>query len=165
MLVGVDPGLTGAIALVDEDRAIGVWDMPIAGAGTHRTVSAPLLADVMDVCLDEANSLIHVLSERYSRLSVAIEKVHAMPAQGVSSTFRFGQSLGVVEGILGAKRMPVKYVTPNKWKRYWNLIGKDKDAARARALEVYPEMADRLKRRSDCGRADALLIAGYADSL
>lgn len=165
MRIGIDPGLSGAIALVDGDRALGVWDIPTTGEKASRCVSAALLADVIDEVLDEALALIPVLSgASQGRPTVYLEKVGAMPGQGVSSMFRFGQSVGVIEGVIGSKGMRLIRTTPGEWKRHWRLIGKDKDAARTLAIDVYPEMAHMLTRKADGNRADALLIAGFGES-
>lgn len=162
MIIGIDPGLTGAIALVDGERALGVWDIPTAGEGASRTVCAPLLADLLGNVLDEAEMRSEGRTEATEgRLPVVMEWVSAMPKQGVSSTFRFGQAVGVLEGVVGAKHWPISRVRPHHWKTFWKLTRKEKDAARALAIDVYPELAHMLTRKKDQGRAEALLIAGF----
>ena len=84
-----------------------------------------------------------------------------MPGQGVSSTFHFGESVGVVLGVLGALQMPIRMVTPAKWKKAAGLLGRDKDAARTMAIQHHPEIADQLTRKKDIGRADAVCIARF----
>ena len=164
MIIGIDPGLTGAIALVDGERGLGVWDIPTTGEKTARCVSGALLADTLGEVMDEARAASEQLSAAVvdGRIPVVIERVSAMPGQGVSGMFRFGQSVGVSEGVVGAMRLPLSRVTPGEWKRHWRLLRKDKDAGRALAIDVYPELAHQLTRKKDGGRADALLIAGYA---
>ena len=83
-----------------------------------------------------------------------------MPGQGVSSMFRFGQTLGRIEGVVALTKVPVHYVSPAKWKRHFGL-GRDKEDARRLAIERYPRIADRLSRKKDEGRAEALLLATY----
>lgn len=90
-----------------------------------------------------------------------IEAVSAMPGQGVSSTFRFGEALGVVLGVLGALQIPVSWASPVRWKKAAGLYGKDKDAARTLALQLHPEAGDMLTRKKDIGRADAICIAHF----
>ena len=94
-------------------------------------------------------------------ISAVIEAVAAMPGQGVSSMFRFGESVGVVLGVLGALQIPLRWVTPQRWKKAAGIVGKDKDAARSLAIQLHPEVAELLKRKEDVGRADAALIARF----
>jgi crossover junction endodeoxyribonuclease RuvC len=152
--IGIDPGLDGALALVLADEAIAVWDMPTVEDGKSRSVNGYLLADI----LAEAAEMVG------ARPSVVIERVSAMPGQGVSSMFNFGRSVGIVEGVVTGAGLPLTRVTPVTWKRRAKLIGKPKDASRAKALELWPEMSGELARKKDCGRADALLIAYYGVS-
>lgn len=148
MYLGIDPGLSGAIAAILPD-GLEFYDMPtfqIKGK-TH---------------LDYAG-LAYIL-RRYAIQSdcmVAIELVGAMPGQGVSSMFKFGQCYGAALATLATLKIPYQTVTPPVWKRTFRLIGEDKDASRARALELFPSAAEHLKRKKDHGRADALLLAEY----
>ncbi len=146
VILGVDPGLTGAIAVLDEGGGfVRVFDMP--------SVSGVVAARLLFLLLGQED-----VSAAY------VEKVSAMPGNGVSGMFRFGRALGAVEGVFGAMAMPMHWVSPGKWKRAYGLIGKDKDASRLLALERWPEAADRLKRKKDHGRAEALLIADWGRS-
>ena len=90
-----------------------------------------------------------------------IEQVHAMPKQGVSSAFGFGRSVGAIEGVVAALYIPTEMVTPQEWKKRAGLLRKPKDAARGLAIRLFPDVADRLARKKDVGRADALLIAHF----
>lgn len=142
LTIGVDPGLTGAIALIDNDgQLLTIYDMP-ALAGD---VSAQLVAGLDDWHLDDFGT-------------VVIEDVHSMPKQGVASSFKFGRSKGVVEGVFAGARRPVRYVSPAKWKNDLRLT-KDKGSCRQRAVELWPAKADLFKRVKDDGRAEAALIA------
>lgn len=144
-VLGVDPGLSGALALLDPDgRLMWVQDMPAVGG----VVSGVVVADIVG---GEGHD---------SYRQAVIEDVHAMPGQGVSSTFRFGRSLGVVEGVITANRWPVAYVTPSKWKKALGLSA-DKGASRRRAMELWPHAADMFVRVKDDGRAEAALIAHW----
>lgn len=145
MIVSIDPGLTGAIAFIDASGA-HVEDMPTMGDGKHRIVDAANLSAMIEVRTPEI---------------AYVERVSAMPGQGVSSMFKFGRSVGVIEGVLGALEIPVVYVTPQSWKKHAGLIGTAKDAARMAAIQRFPRLAEDLKRKKDGGRADALLIGLY----
>lgn len=148
MKIGIDPGLSGAIAYLDEDKIVSIDDMPISAktSGKGNQVNAAVLSQMLsNKLIDEA----------------IVERVHAMPGQGVTSVFGFGRSLGVIEGILAAHSIPVKWVTPQKWKKLCGLIGKDKDASRTLCIEKYPNNMELFKRKKDNGRADAVLIGLY----
>ena len=106
-----------------------------------------------------ATALIDLCAGREA--TAVLEAVSAMPGQGVSSTFHFGESVGVVLGVLGALQIPVRMVTPAKWKKAAGLLGRDKDAARTLAIQLHPEVADQLARKKDTGRADAVGIARF----
>ncbi len=154
MILGCDPGLTGALALTTDDGDfVKIWDMPISAKiyGKGNEVNAYLLADVVDEAIELSG-----LS-----LNAVIERVSAMPGQGVSSMYSFGRSAGALEGVLAARGVGVRFVLPGAWKRHHGLIRKDKDSARTLALGMYPETTELLKRKNDIGRADALLIAAW----
>jgi crossover junction endodeoxyribonuclease RuvC len=143
-VIGIDPGLEGAIAFIGSHDA-QVWDMPVAGAGKTRTVSGRLVAETLfGLRIDAA----------------VVESVHAMPKQGVSSSFRFGMAYGTVLGAIQALSIPIIHVTPAKWKAHFRLRA-DKEMARQRAIELFPSCAARLTRKKDADRAEALLIARW----
>ena len=148
-ILGVDPGLTGALGVVQANRVLACHDMPIeVGTGKRKRVSAA--------------ALVHLLAEivdAYAPSAVALEQVSAMPGQGTSSMFSFGRSLGIVEGVVAALGLGVTYHSPAAWKRRYGLTGRPKDASRAKALELYPKAVPWLKRKKDHGRADAILLA------
>lgn len=151
IILGFDPGQSGAIAAFDGQNITGLLDMPtmprLHGKG-HQV---------------DPYTLTTALLNLYAGLdaTAVIETVSAMPGQGVSSTFHFGESLGVVLGVLGALQIPVRMVTPSKWKKAAGLLGRDKDAARTLAIQLHPEVADQLARKKDVGRADAVCIARF----
>ena len=150
MRIGIDPGISGALALLTDDlKLLEVIDMPAMAQGKHQQVNAAELGKII---------------ERWRRkyegnLTAYLEHVSAMPGQGVSSMFGFGVSYGIVQGVLGALQIPVIMVTPGVWKRRAGLIGKEKDMARTLAQRMYP--AANLARKKDIGRADAILIAHF----
>lgn len=143
-ILGVDPGLSGALAVLDNiGRLIHAEEMPVAGGA----VAVPLLHDILAA---------------YPIGRVVVEQVHSMPGQGVSSTFKFGQSYGTVLGFFGGARIPVAKVAPQTWKAAYRLNGKPKDAARALAIEMWPDAAPLLRLKKHTGRADAALIARWS---
>ena len=147
MVVGIDPGLSGALAFLFEDGTYsGVFDMPVMAAGKTGRQQV------------NAAALVEWMKKVYPPDRAVLEHVAAMPKQGVSSVFSFGQSFGIILGVLAALEIPVELVRPNVWKKAYGL-GKDKEEARARAIQLYP--AAPLSRKKDAGRAEALLLARY----
>jgi crossover junction endodeoxyribonuclease RuvC len=154
MKIGIDPGITGAIAILEDSlRCVGIYDMPTMALGLKRwQVNAPelgkiLLAVGLRYCSDK------------KEICVYLEQVNAMPGQGVTSMFNFGTSYGIVIGVAGALGLSLSLVRPNAWKKTAGLIGKPKDAARTLAQQLYPDVD--LAHKKDVGRADALLIARF----
>ena len=96
-----------------------------------------------------------------SDVKVVIEQVSAMPGQGVTSMFNFGQSFGILKGICSAMQLPVYFVRPAKWKKYFNLINSEKDASRTRAIEIFPYFSSQLSKKKDSNKADAILISSF----
>ena len=94
-------------------------------------------------------------------IKVVIEQVSAMPGQGVTSMFNFGQSFGILKGICSAMQLPMYFVRPAKWKKYFNLINSEKDASRTRAIEIFPYFSSELSRKKDSNKADAILISSF----
>lgn len=152
-IIGVDPGATGAIAILDLDsRDLVVIDMPTTkvkrGPRTVNQVDAVRLANLLRPHIEDGDHAI-------------IEKVHSMPGQGVASTFSFGRAAGILEGVLAALGVPFSLVPPATWAKKMRLFG-GKDGSRSRATELFPEQAHLFARKKDDGRADAVLIACYA---
>jgi len=98
------------------------------------------------------------------KMSVIVEQVSAMPGQGVTSMFNFGQSFGVIKGICSAMELPIFYVRPAKWKKHFNLINSEKDASRTKVIEMFPRISNKLSRKKDNNKADAILIAQYFEN-
>ena len=148
-VIGIDPGISGAISVFDwfTQSLVEVVDMPTlevdSGKTKKRHISAVSLGNYLTL---------------FSNAHVVVEKVGAMPGQGVTSMFNFGRSAGIIEGVVAALRMPSTYVTPATWTK---AVGRaaGKDASRMRAMELFPAKADLFKRAKDDGRADACLIA------
>ena len=107
-----------------------------------------------------ANIFLRELSNEDSA-KVVVEHVTAMPGQGVTSMFNFGQSFGVLKGICAALKLPIYFVRPVKWKKYFNLIKTNKDASRTKVIEIFPYIASKVSRKKDLNKADSILIAKY----
>jgi len=159
MILGIDVGLTGALAvLTDDGQPIEVVDLPVmasgkAGARVSRQINAGELARMLSARLLPLGP----------KASIAyVEAQRAMPKQGVASVFSLGHSYGTVCGVLAALNIPFILVTSGQWKKTYNLKGADKDAARTFAIQRFPSLAWALARKKDHGRAEALLIANYA---
>ena len=154
-LIGIDVGITGAVATIVDGEFINVIDMPVMKktAGKGNMIDYVKLGSMM---MDEVF---------YTPDKVIIESVHAMPQQGGVSNFSFGRALGIIEGILGgiimAGSFDIQYCTPQAWKKAAGLIGKPKDEARKVARQLFPEAKTFLTRKKDIGRADAILIAKF----
>ena len=151
--VGIDPGLSGAVALWDTDhKRLRVWDMPVLKIQGKSVLNEPILADTL--------SSLTVWPD----VQVFVEQVHAMPRQGVTSMFSFGMSYGIVKGILAALDLPTTYVTPQAWQRRMGVAharvpNGGKNASRLRVLQLFPQYAALFERVCDNGRSDAALIA------
>lgn len=150
VILGIDPGLSGAVAVLNDGRLTAIVDMPaVQIRAKGRELNLP----------DLASQLSEVIRSETPH-AAWIESVHAMPSQGVSSSFKFGRCYGEVRGIIAAHAIPIKPVTPHEWKKVLRL-GQGKDAARALASAEWPDMAERFRRVKDDGRAEAALIALY----
>ena len=108
---------------------------------------------------NEINRVINKIQNQEVR--VVIEQVSAMPGQGVTSMFNFGQSFGILKGICSAMKLPMYFVRPAKWKKYFNLINSEKDASRTKAIEIFPYFSQELSKKKDANKADAILIASF----
>jgi len=163
IVMGFDPGLTGAIAVLKDGNLTDVHDMPVTAKshGKGNEVNARLLADIVNGVAASTLNLVF-----------ACERVGAMrrrkngkdQSQGASSMFSFGRSTGVIEGVCGVYGHPMHFVRPMVWKKHFGLVKKDKDASRGVAIGLFPESAEYLTRKKDHGRADAILIAAYVSS-
>ena len=153
-IIGIDPGISGAICFFEDGKIIDVIEMPSMAEGkkNKKQVNGNQLFNEIKSRLTEANQ---------DGACVVVEHVTAMPGQGVTSMFNFGQSFGVIKGICSAMQLPIHFIRPTKWKKYFNLINTSKDASSSRAIEIFPKVSDKLKRKKDSNKADAILIASY----
>ena len=154
IILGIDPGVSGAISVLENKKVIEVFEMPtmIDGKKNKKQVNG---SQVSNIIKEKINST------KEKEIIVVVEHVNAMPGQGVTSMFNFGQSFGVIKGICSALSLPIYFVRPSKWKKHFNLIKTNKDASRTKAIEIYPEISSNLSRKKDSNKADAILIARY----
>ena len=152
IIIGIDPGISGAICILENRKVLEVYETPtmIDGKKNKRQVNGAQVTNIIKERLNENKEVV-----------VVVEHVNAMPGQGVTSMFNFGQSFGVIKGICSALSIPIYFVRPTKWKKYFNLIKTNKDASRTKVIEVYPEISSKLSRKKDANKADAILIARY----
>jgi len=152
IVIGIDPGISGAIARYNSSEASAatqliIWDMPILEVNKKKTISPYLVANIL----------------KEAAAPVYIEKVAAMPNQGVTSMFNFGKGFGVILGAAAGLGLQTTQVTPQQWMKALK-CQRGKDANRQRACELFPQYADMFARKKDDGRADAALLAYYAAS-
>tara|TARA_B100000965_G_scaffold374692_1_gene366187 strand:- start:166 stop:645 length:480 start_codon:yes stop_codon:yes gene_type:complete len=152
IIIGIDPGISGAISVVENKKILEVYDTPtmIDGKKNKRQINSAQVSSIIKERLNTGKEVV-----------VVVEHVNAMPGQGVTSMFNFGQSFGVIKGICAALNLPIYFIRPTKWKKHFNLIKTNKDASRTKVIEVYPEISSKLQRKKDSNRADAILIALY----
>ena len=143
IFAAIDPGAVhAAIAVFHDGTPAFVDDI--------RTVNGML----------DATCLAHAIQDMKVE-RVVVENVHAMPMQGLSSTFKFGMGVGIIHGVAGALRLPVTLVSPPQWKQFHSLYGPNKEASRALAIRKWPEHNHRLDRKKDADRAEALLMGDW----
>jgi crossover junction endodeoxyribonuclease RuvC len=154
LIIGIDPGLSGSICFFEDGKILDAIEMPTMTEGkkNKRQVNG---AQVYNEISKRIN-----FSEK-KNLRVIIEQVSAMPGQGVTSMFNFGQSFGILKGICSAMQLPMYFVRPAKWKKYFSLINSEKDASRTRAIEMFPYFSSQLSKKKDSNKADAILIASF----
>ena len=154
LIIGIDPGISGSICFFKEGVIIDVVEMPTMNEGKKSKKQV------------NGSQIFNEISEKIKKIDkknikVVIEHVTAMPGQGVTSMFNFGQSFGILKGICSAMQLSVYFVRPAKWKKYFNLINSEKDASRTRAIEIFPYYSSHLSKKKDSNKADAILIASF----
>ena len=154
LIIGIDPGISGSICFFQDGIIQDVVEMPtmIESKKNKKQVDGSQI-------FNEISENIKNTDKR--NIKVVIEHVTAMPGQGVTSMFNFGQSFGILKGICSAMQLSVYFVRPAKWKKYFNLINSEKDASRTRAIEIFPYYSSHLSKKKDSNKADAILIASY----
>ena len=154
LIIGIDPGIKGAICILKDGVVIDVFDMPVMPVGKKNKsqVNGSQIYNEIQKVIENKDK---------QDIKVVIEQVSAMPGQGVTSMFNFGQSYGVLKGIFSAMQIPMDFVSPVKWKKYFNLINTQKDSSRTKAIEFFPYISAKLSRKKDANKADAILIASF----
>ena len=154
LIIGIDPGISGSICFLEDGIIKDVLEMPTMTDGKKNK---------KQVNGSQIYNEISFRIQKYEKknIKVVIEQVSAMPGQGVTSMFNFGQSYGILKGICSAMQLPMFFVRPAKWKKYFNLINSQKDASRTRAIEIFPYFSTQLSKKKDSNKADAILIASF----
>ena len=157
-IIGIDPGLSGAIAVLDNNKVLKIYDMPVMAEGkkNKRQINGRQMYNEI---------LSRIENYDLQNVNVVVEQVSAMPGQGVTSMFNFGQSFGVIKGICAAMQLPIFFVRPAKWKKYFELINTQKDASRTKAIEMFPKISSILSKKKDSNKADAILIASFYENI
>ncbi|MDC1159619.1 crossover junction endodeoxyribonuclease [Candidatus Pelagibacter sp.] len=154
LIIGIDPGITGSICFFQDGKIIDVVEMPNMPEGKKNKKQVNGAQVFYEISL-------RIKDLKKEEIKVVIEQVSAMPGQGVTSMFNFGQSFGILKGICSAMQLPMYFVRPAKWKKYFNLINSEKDASRTKAIEIFPHYSSELSRKKDSNKADAILIASF----
>ena len=153
LIIGIDPGISGSICFFEDGKILDVIEMPVMNEGkkNKKQVNGSQIY----------NEFLKRIKRKDDEIRVVIEQVSAMPGQGVTSMFNFGQSFGILKGICSAMQLPMFFIRPTKWKKYFNLINSQKDASRTRAIEIFPYFSTQLSKKKDSNKADAILIASF----
>ena len=154
LIIGIDPGISGSICFFEDGKILEVIEMPVMTEGkkNKKQVNGAQIYNEFSKRINK---------KKDDEVRVVIEQVSAMPGQGVTSMFNFGQSFGILKGICSAMQLPMFFVRPAKWKKYFNLINSQKDASRTRAIEIFPYFSTQLSKKKDSNKADAILIASF----
>ena len=154
LIIGIDPGISGSICFFEDGKIIEVLEMPTMtdGKKNKRQVNG---SQIYNEILKRINK------NEKQNIRVIIEQVSAMPGQGVTSMFNFGQSFGILKGICSAMQLSMYFVRPARWKKYFGLINSEKDASRTKAIEMFPYFSSQLSKKKDSNKADAILIASF----
>ena len=137
-IFGIDPGLSGAIAILEKKKVLSLFDMPVMAEGkkNKKQLNSAQLVDII-----RENSI------GDDEIVVVVEQVNAMPGQGVTSMFNFGQTFGAIKGVCAALNLPIFFVRPSKWKKYFELINSSKDSSRTKVIEMYPSLSSQLAKK------------------
>ena len=154
LIIAIDPGITGSICFFENGKIIDLVEMPNMAEGKKNKKQVNGAQIYNEIFLRTKD-----LEKK--DIKVVIEQVSAMPGQGVTSMFNFGQSFGVLKGICSAMQLPMYFVRPVKWKKYFNLINSEKDASRTKAIQIFPYISAQLSKKKDANKADAILIASF----
>ena len=151
-IIGIDPGLSGAIAILENNKVLNIFDIPVMSEGkkNKRQLNSALMVNLLKENINKEEEVV-----------VVVEQVNAMPGQGVTSMFNFGQTFGAIKGICAALDLPIFLVRPSKWKKHFDLINSSKDSSRTKVIEMYPSLSSQLAKKKDVNKSDAILIARF----
>ena len=151
-IIGIDPGLSGAIGILENKNVLKLFDMPVMAEGkkNKKQLNSAQLVNIIKKNINKSDDV-----------AVVVEQVNAMPGQGVTSMFNFGQTFGAIKGVCAALNLPIFFVRPSKWKKYFELINSSKDSSRTKVIEMYPSLSSQLSKKKDVNKSDAILIARY----
>ena len=154
LIIGIDPGISGAICFFENGQVKEIINMPVMtdGKKNKRQINGNQIFNEISLRINNLDA---------KNINVVVEQVSAMPGQGVTSMFNFGQSFGVIKGICAAMQLSIFFVRPAKWKKYFDLINTEKDASRTKAIEMFPKISSNLSKKKDSNKADAILIASF----
>ena len=154
IIIGIDPGISGSICFFEDGKVTDIVEMPNMADGkkNKRQVNGAQIYNEISL---------RIKNFQKEDIKVVIEQVSAMPGQGVTSMFNFGQSFGVLKGICSAMQLSTYFIRPAKWKKYFNLINSEKDASRTKAIQIFPYVSEKLSKKKDSNKADAILIASF----
>ena len=148
IIIGIDPGLSGAIAVLENHIVKKIFDMPVMSEGkkNKRQLNSAQLVE-----------LIKQNIKNKEETAIVVEQVNAMPGQGVTSMFNFGQTFGAIKGICAALGLPIFFVRPANWKKHFELINSSKDASRTKVIEMYPSISNQLSKKKDVNKTEEIL--------
>ena len=151
-IIGIDPGLSGAIAVLEDIKVLSLFEMPVMAEGkkNKRQLNSAQLVNIIKENTNDDEDI-----------AVIVEQVNAMPGQGVTSMFNFGQTFGAIKGVCAALELPIFFVRPSKWKKHFELINSSKDSSRTKVIEMYPSLSSQLAKKKDVNKSDAILIARF----
>ena len=151
-IIGIDPGLSGAVAILENNSVLNIFDIPVMSEGkkNKRQLNSALLVSLLKDNIVDNEEVV-----------VVVEQVNAMPGQGVTSMFNFGQTFGAIKGICAALDLPIFFIRPSKWKKHFELINASKDSSRTKVIEMYPKLSSQLAKKKDVNKSDAILIARF----
>ena len=153
LIIGIDPGISGSICFFEDGKITEVIEMPVMTEGkkNKKQVNGAQIY----------NEFLKRINNKDDEIRVVIEQVSAMPGQGVTSMFNFGQTFGAIKGVCAALKLPIFFVRPSKWKKYFELINSSKDSSRTKVIEMYPSLSNQLSKKKDVNKSDAILIARF----
>ena len=154
LIIAIDPGISGSLCFFEDGKIKDLVEMPNMPIGkkNKKQVNGSQIYNEISLRIKDFQK---------NDIKVVIEQVSAMPGQGVTSMFNFGQSFGVLKGVCSAMQLPMYFVRPAKWKKYFGLINSQKDASRTKAIEIFPYISEKLSKKKDSNKADAILLASF----